>query len=534
MSKKGREMRSYYAHLETVMGPKTQGVQPKPTLRSSAIFPMIQTRGISSRVLFMGYWILKRNIKEIACIITLRNAEGIPLSRQNLWISEPKTFRVELSDQLTHAGLPAEGDFTGSLEIEFFSTQNFVFPFPALVVNFYGPHFSTVVHTAQRIYNDFDDMQRNSQTDVPESGFNIHADNQLEPFIAIINGPVAVPNAKVALTFYNHNREILTHEMNLETMAPYETKWIYPAREVDLKQFLNGHVGSGKIHFHVNWIFPRLVVGNFQHDPPALTITHTYYDCSDAKADSDYWRPTEPNWYPASLMIPVVLDEPHFTNIYFYPIYSPSSFFIDIELYNEKGERLGEKQNALHLKTDNVNYRAIHFKLLCKELNVAPQKYLGARLIARNAEGSRLPSRIKLAIDIGRDSEHLPCNICTNLQPFNPPMETKPKTFRWAPLLADQPISHLWIMNSSPAVHFQKEAEVELNFYREQDTETLNRKLKIPPHGFFVLNPLDDKEVHDFLKNSIGWVTAVSSNPYTTTYYFAENPSGVVGGDHGF
>src|SRR5262249_4845138 len=159
--------------------PKTP-VPPRPTVRSSAIFPVINDPGIHSRILFMGYWILKRNIHEILAVVNLRSLKGKLLGRQTFTISEPKTYRLELTEQLAQAGLPPDAPFSGSLEVEFFSTVNLVFPFPAVVINYYGEHFSTVVHTAQRIYNDFDDMNRNSQTQVPESGFNIYADEDRE------------------------------------------------------------------------------------------------------------------------------------------------------------------------------------------------------------------------------------------------------------------------------------------------------------------------------------------------------------------
>ena len=177
-------MRSYYAHLQTAaLGSLQTPISPKPIFRSSAIFPMIKQPGVHSRILFMGYWILKRNIKEIAAVINLRSLEGKLLSRSTLSIQEAKTYRIELDKELEKAGLADQSIFYGSLEIEFYSTVNLVFPYPATVVNYYGENFSTVVHTAQRIYNDFDDMNNNSQTKVPESGFNIYADSEQEPFL---------------------------------------------------------------------------------------------------------------------------------------------------------------------------------------------------------------------------------------------------------------------------------------------------------------------------------------------------------------
>lgn len=527
-------MRSYYSHLDTAMG-ATKKVASKPTFRASAIFPALNLGGISSRILFMGYWMLKRNISQIACVVTLRSERGETIHRENFQISEPKTYRLELNEQLGHAGIPLDTNFIGTMEVEFFSNTPLVFPFPAVVINYYGENFSSVVHTAQRVYNDFDDMRANSQTHVPESGFNIYVDEFQEPFIGLINGPEAVQKPDFELQFFNLSGEVFSYKADLEPLKPYQMHMIYPARLVDLKSFLKGQVGSAKIKFNVGWIFPRLVVGNVQHKLPAMTITHSYYDCSKASTESDYWLPTQPEWYPAALSIPLVLDEDHFTNIFFYPIYSPSQFSIAIEIYNSQGNCLGKKENALNIDTASSALFRLEFKKICNQLGISTKEPLAARIIAKTSGQHRLPARVKLAVDIGSTkTERMPCNICTNLQPFNPPLESKPSTFKWAPILADHKNASLWIMNSSPAVEFKKESEMELTFFREKDTQTIKRTVKVAPHGFLYIDPEKDEELNAFFDKQIGWCTIRSPNPYTTGYYFSNNPSGVVGGDHCF
>lgn len=527
-------MRSYYAHLETAAPPPKIAVNPKPVLRSSAIFPVFQMPGVSSRILFMGYWLLKRRINEIMCVVTLRSEEGKILARSNMSIHESKAFSVELSDQLAAAGLDPSATFSGSMEIEFFSIVNLVFPYPAVVINYYGPHFSSVVHTAQRTYNDFEDMQRNSQTQVPESGFNIYVDDKREPFICLINGGEPSPMCKVKLDFYNSEHQVLSHEYDLGTMTPFQTKTLYPARDLPLKDFLKGYAGAAKASFNLKWVFPRLVVGNIQHNPPAITTTHSYYDCTKADSDADYWPPAPPEFYPASQILPVCVDGSHFTNVYFYPIYSPSTFHLDVEIYNSQGKLLGRKENVLTVTSPGIKFEKIDFKAICQELAIPPAPHLATRIIARPAEGSRLPSRIKMGLDIGEHVPQMPCNICNNLQPFVLSFEHKKSTFKWAPVLADQPLATTWILNSAPKVNFNVPAEVDISFHREQDEKMIERAVTIEPNGFLVISPQTDAELREFFGGRVGWIAVTSSNPYTNTYYFAENASGVIGGDHGF
>lgn len=526
-------MRSYYAHLQTT-NPDAGGIPSRPIYRSSAIFPVFQNKNISTRLLFLGYWQLKRHIREISAIITLRSDQGEILDRVLMTITEAKAYSVELTDLLLERSLSLEF-FEGSLEIEFFSTENMFFAYPAVVINYYGPAFSTVVHSAQRIYNDFEDMQKNSLVNVPESGFNIHANENNEPFIGLINGTEIQREGQIEFKFYNHDGELLEYVKPLGTLKPYQSTILYPARELDLKTFLGGHEGACKARFNVKGIFPRLLVGNYQKNPEALSITHSYYDCSSASSSSDYWRASEPGWYMASLMLPLALEKDYFTNIYFYPIYSPSSLVLDIEIYSSEGKLLGAKQHALQIDSPKEGFSVIPLRKIAEELRIPPQQFLGARIIASPLEGSPFPSRLKIGLDIGQNSFGLPCNICMNLQPFNPPLENKRSSFKWLPILGDQPKSSIWIMNSSPSKSFQTKASLDITFFREKDALTLSRHIEILPHGFLIIAPHLDPQLDAFLGETVGWATIVSNNPYLTTYYFADHPtSGVVGGDHGF
>lgn len=524
-------MRSYYAHIQTTV-PETGAIVSWPVFRSSAIFPVLHQKDVSSRLLFLGYWMLKRNIDKIAAIVTLRSIEGKTLARLTLNITEAKSYCLELEDLLEMCAWQAETAFNGSMEIEFYSNSNLVFPYPAVVVNYYGPSFSSVVHTAQRVYNDYEDMQKNSQTVVPESGFNIRVIEGCEPFLGLINGAAVQENAEIKLQFFNHAGRVLELIEPLGTLKPYETKMLYPARNIDLQSFLEGREGACKATFTVKWIFPRLLVGNQQTDPSALSITHTYYDCSAAASESDYWRYSDPDWHLVSLMLPLWLDEDRFTNVYFYPIYSPSTLAIDVEIYAQDGTLLGSKADCLILESPCEEFDVIPFKEIVNELKIDQKRAQAARIIARPLGNSLMSSRIKLALDIGHQNKGLPCNICMNLQPYNPSLSTKKFSFKWLPFLGDQPSPSIWLMNSSPQKNYTDSATLEITFFREKDGVSIKRNLELPPQGCLIIQR--DSELDAFFENHVGWVTIVTNNPYFTTYYFADHSSGMVGGDHGF
>lgn len=526
-------MRSYHSHVTTLLSGPIEVLGRKPTFRASAIFPVKQNAFMSTRILFMGYWMEKRQINEITNVATLRTEEGKLVCRTSQLIRDTKAYRLELGELLRLGGLEEE-EFTGSIEVEFFSGVNLMFPYPAAVVNYYGPHFSSVVHTAQRVYNDYEDMVENSETSVPESGFNIYADDHREPFISLVNGCEGLKESLFEMVFFNAEGATLTYELDMGALAPYQTKYIYPARLTDLKGFLKGKPGACKVRFKVNWVYPRLIVGNFQKNPSAMNITHTYYDCSAAVQESDYWFAQQPDWYPATLMVPMSVDAESCTTIYFYPILSPSTLAIDVEVYDENGKILGKKEQALRLNAPLQEYKKIELKALSKELSIDPSQARTARIIARPLDGSRLPARIKLGLDKGKSQNALPCNICTNLLPFNPKLDEKPHCFRWGPCLADQENPSLWFVNSSAAVQYNRSADVKLLFHRESDNRMIERNFTLLPHGSKTLLLRQDSELWEFFECKPGWFTATSHNPSLNTYYFAEHSSGFVGGDHGF
>ncbi|MDB5242286.1 MAG: hypothetical protein JWP57_2911, partial [Spirosoma sp.] len=190
-------MRSYQSHLQaTQSAGEVLVANRKPVLRSSAIFPVMHTSMYSSKVIFMGYWLLKRNIREVGLLYTLRDKTGMLLSRKYILIDSAKAWSVQMSeftDVIHEAGAypdGAEENFTGSLELEVFSTQDLVFPYPAFVLVYFNENASSVVHTVGRIYNDIEDLQQNNEYQVSESGFDIYGRDGLSPFLSFTNGPL--------------------------------------------------------------------------------------------------------------------------------------------------------------------------------------------------------------------------------------------------------------------------------------------------------------------------------------------------------
>ena len=140
-------MKSYYSHLSSrkEFGEKIDNTR-KPILRSSAVFPVVRNENYTSRINFLGYWLIKRKIPEVHLLITLRDQIGNTLYRKSKIISSVQAFSITLNSLLNDIQIPKDENFIGSIETEFFTTQDMVFPYPALVLEYYNDEFNYFCH----------------------------------------------------------------------------------------------------------------------------------------------------------------------------------------------------------------------------------------------------------------------------------------------------------------------------------------------------------------------------------------------------
>ena len=113
----------------------------------------------------------------------------------------------------------------------------------------------------------------------------------------------------------------------------------------------------------------------------------------------------------------------------------------------------------------------------------------------------------------------------------NPQVENKPGSFHWAPIFSERN-TVLALGNFSTLKKYDKTANLELNFYRIEDSSNFSEKISISPNSEKRFS-IDDFKLKDFLKTE-GWVTIKADNPYVHGYYFNLNSSGSVSGDHLF
>ena len=173
-------MKSYNDHLKSI---KKSINQNFGIYRSSAIFPVLVNNKIDTEISFLSYWFLKRKIKNIIFNLVLRDKEGNRIFNKKINISFTKVFNFSIKKLLTTTFFKLRKEnFIGSIELEFFSKVNMVFPFPAVMINLRSQNSSAFVHTCGRIFNNGNDKRENTKFLVPESGFDLLPNKSLQSF----------------------------------------------------------------------------------------------------------------------------------------------------------------------------------------------------------------------------------------------------------------------------------------------------------------------------------------------------------------
>ena len=527
-------MKSYYQHLKSTkeFGEKEKLIK-KPVLRSSAIFPVVQNSFYTSSIHFLGYWLLKRNISQVKLNLILRDVRGNILLKKIDSIDSAKAFAINLHSLLLEINYLENKNFIGSVEMEFHTTEDMVFPYPALVLEYHNDEFNTCVHTMGRIYNDEEDMDENNETLVPETGFDIHETNDLHSFLSFVNGRKENEDGYIKYVITNSKSEQFTGNFHLGKIDPFETKFLYLKNYIpNLCEILDSRPGSISLKHNFEGFYPRFLVGNIQESFPSVSFTHTYYDCNACINESDYWTRVNEKHFDSSIYVPIFQKNNQFTNVIIYPNMSPSNLVLKIDIYDDNSTKIYENSNFLTINSNEKKLSKINLNEIVSSLDLPQNSNLAAHVIA-NFKNNKIPTRIKFGLDVGTNglNSKLPCNICFNMRMGNPLLENKPGSFHWAPVFNGRN-TILTLGNFSTLKNYNSTANLELNFYRIEDSTSFTEKITLRPNSEKRIS-FNDFELEEFVKTE-GWVTIKSDNPYIHGYYFNMNSSGAVAGDHVF
>lgn len=518
-------MKTYYNHLQDTSS------QKKPVNRSSAIFPFIASKSFNTKIHFLSYWFLKRGIKKIKIVISLRSADGKLIYSNSFYITNiVKAYCISVNDYLK---LGSKNIF-GSIEIEAFSDENLFYPYPAFVVNFVTKVASSFVHSCGRTFNNEIDKKNNTIFLTEESGFDILPNINTRPFFSFVNGEETLSNKKISIQLINVFGEVLKKNFFIKKLKKYETKFIFFLDENE-KGFLKKYKATVKIKHDFNNFFPRFLVGNVCNQLTRSSLTHSYYDISKFKSEEHYWKNDDKKIFlDGVLTFPIFSIIRFYNEIVIYPIYPKTkSIFFDLRLYKKNGKIIKVVKNFL--KVPNRINVPIYIKINDLVYNNVDAKELKNLVMGKLIiKGKKIPSRLKFGLNIGHKvKESMPCNICFNaLLPSKKRMD-KTTSFKWAPILNSFNY-RFYLFNASFLKNDFKKADIEMKFWRQLDNKFITKKITLHDNGSFIFNLNKNKKIKDFLKNQSGWVTITGRSPYLTGFYFQENNNNFFSGDHFF
>ena len=525
-------MKTYQEHLRSTNPSKNNPIKRKPVLRSSAIFPFMINKFLDTKILFLGYWLIKRNIKQVKIRVILRSRKGLVLSKKLKVVNKVKAFSISVKKIIDYKDL--ENTIFGSIELEVFSKQDMIYPYPAFVINFEGKNSSTVVHTCGRIYNDKDDFKTNSKFKVAETGIDILPNKNFAPFFSFVNGRSKIKKDYLSLQIINTEGEILIKKIELKNILPYETKFIFFLNEYE-RSFLNNQKGTVKITHGFKSFFPRFLSGNIQNSKINSSLTHTYYDTSNQKNKDTFWKnPDKNKFFDSSVSFPLLKHKKSYTELVIYPNFPKSNLNFDLEIYNNTGKLINKLKSITRIngKLNRPYYLNIKDILKGRKIKINYNKNYFIKFIVNG--GGKIPTRLKFGLNLGeRNKYDIPSNICFNAHVPNEKILTKPGTFKWAPIL-NRFNSIITISNTSNLKKKFKNANIVLKFWNEFNEKSMKKIIKIKDNGSYWFDLKKNKKIKKFLKNKTGWITIQSDNPFVNGWYIEKSNDGIIGADHLF
>ena len=523
-------MKSYEQHLKSV---KSFGedlpLHYKPIMRSSAAFPLIVRKGkLDSIYTYMGYWIRKRNISVITALLTVREKTGEKLIVKSQEIKSCKSFVFRGSELLT--GIDIKSDFFGSVEIEFFSAVDMVFPYPAITFAFESLKGLTFVHTAGRIYNDLDDLEQNEEQQVPETGFDVFLGKEFDPFFTFVNGPFPIVSSNYMIEFLDTRGNTRKLQRTLKNIPKYGLGWIKIFENIKERSGLMGDKLTVKITHDLKGFFPRFIAGNAYKDFEDVSLTHSYYDTSrDTSHAAIYKNPNPTQFFDSVVAIPLdkSFDE---IELAIYPIFAKAQNKLSFELYNEDGIFIKKLEHAIEVTNGKNNFKYIGLMKAFSDSIADIQRGMFRVIIDGNG---KVPARMKFGLNFikSKNNEGLPSNICFNAIVPNSKIVAKPGTFKWCALF-DCDYQRIYLHNTSFLRQGCEPSFVKTEIYRTFDDQILEFSINIPRDGTVEVLENNHNEIRKFLNDDIGWISFQCTSPFVTGYYVIDKGNGVIGADH--
>ena len=480
-----------------------------PIHRSSLMVPELDD--CIAEISFLNHFLIKRNHKKIACIITAIGKDGKKIESRLHHIDQPKVYVFTLTGIVEKP--------VSNYMIEFFSPDNLFIPFPAVMVNHRNDKFLNQVHAFNRVLNDIfenDDINKNH---VKESSVDLILNDNTDTCLLFTAGPI---DCKGSLEI-----EIDTPSKTHRTVVSLDVPR-FGHKKISLRESFNelpdGVKGIIKAKQPNQLLFyGRLISGQWRSDK-TFSANHSYYDSSTTE---EYWDNTEPSegQYPFFSKFK--------SRIKIYPILSPSE--LEIILYansNQGKEIFSQKVGKITSPSNEFIDIDVNTTFQNAEIDISTISSFGVR--AQAILDSKIPTRIGHQLIYGAGGLDTSINILLENPNYFIP-EGK-KSMKWGQIIVGGGFDSFFGITADSKENKEiTKHEANITFY-DKNGKLEERKVDIPNGTSLKFEASKEfQEFTDYEKPQYIWCSIESEkhglNFFACTY---NTQTKHCSGDHGF
>ncbi len=492
-----------------------------PVFRASALFYALCDKDITTRVSFINYWREKNHNPDVGVMLTIRDGQGRKQARTYTRLTE-MTYTFDLRDFVDR-----NSAFQGSIELEAFSGEDLKFQFPGLSVFYETPRGVSYVHANQRVYNTAEDRARGVELNPWQTGFEIDT-ARFDPFIFVVNGPVAYAGGEVDFVVLNAQHEEMQCKLELEPIAAYGARDLRLRSMAGVPQFLGAQPGICKINLQLEDVHLRLGVGNALVDQSWLSVTHSFFDATTHK---DYFDTSglDPEVHPA--FVPFNLVDGLEVDLVLYPIYARAALVLRLQGYYANGQcRFDFDLGAWRSPEDGLRRLDVR-KLLAAQ---GQQATAGLYVLQIAAPDHQLPARITYGLNF-----HVGGQLGTNISAsayLAKSWGMAKRAWKWGPVVAKKGARNLIMISAfskEKGAHVVREGTLTLH---DRQGAVATTSFRLDGNTGLTINAEDLLAQSGYVPaaDAILWYVLQSDHATLDVNQVCISAEGFVGGDHCF
>ncbi len=492
-----------------------------PVFRASALFYAVAGKGITTKVSFINYWREKNGAHDIGVLVTVRGAKGEKRSRRHVMLTQ-MTYLFDVRDFIA----PGE-EFTGSIEVEAFSSQDLKFQFPGISVFYETPRGISYVHTNQRVYNTAEDQDRGVSLNPWQTGFDVDTARH-DPFVFLVNGPVPFAGGPVDVVAVNSRNEEMCLQVMLDALPAYGVRDWRLATIAGLAGFLGNEPGMCKFNLPFEGIHLRMGVGNALKDQSWLSVTHSYFDATDHQ---DYFDTTSlaSDVHPA--FIPFNLEDGVDVEMVLYPIYARCELALSLQAFDAAGRERFRIPLAGYRSPESGPRRLDMRQLMAQ---AGHESVPGLYVLQIEAPGHKVPARITYGLNF-RTGGNLGTNISASAY-LAKSWGMGRRTWRWGAVPVQKGGHNLVMISAfSKRKGDDSDREFTLTLHDSQGPVASTSHVLHGNSGLTVrAEEMLAQAGYAAREGDILWFVVESANPSLDVTGISVSADGFVGGDHSF